>query len=264
MGDEHPRTVEWQAILAAIYLVQERFREAAPLFQRVLAVQAHMLGKDHPDTHKTVHNLAVTYFQQGDFKSAAELWRQSTGAIAQQMLRAAGDTGQTASKSQAEAKRAFWHFRGLVMAKAAPLTREIFQTAQWALDSEAARSLAQMAARGAKGDPKLAALLWERQDLVAEWQRRDGLRTAARAEQAARRNPQAEAENQARLDAVDGRIAEIDKRLQSEFPDFASLSSPAPLSVEEVQAQLGPDEALVVFLDAGEMKPAPDESSSGR
>ena len=36
-----------------------------------------------------------------------------------------------------------------------------------------------MAARGAKGDPELAALARERQDLVAEWQKRDALRNAA-------------------------------------------------------------------------------------
>ena len=41
--------------------------------------------------------------------------------------------------------------------------------------SEAAQSLAQMAARGATGNPALAVLARERQDLVAEWQKRDGL-----------------------------------------------------------------------------------------
>jgi hypothetical protein len=51
--------------------------------------------------------------------------------------------------------------------------REMFETAQWALSSEAAASLAQTAARGAKGDPTLATLVRERQDLVAEWQKRD-------------------------------------------------------------------------------------------
>jgi hypothetical protein len=45
------------------------------------------------------------------------------------------------------------------------LERETFQTAQWAHSSDAAASLAQMAARGAKGDPKLAAFVRERQDL---------------------------------------------------------------------------------------------------
>ena len=106
--------------------------------------------------------------------------------------------------------------------------------------------------RQRKGDPKLAALARERQDLVAEWQKRDALRNAALGQESAKRNPQAEAENNARLAAIDARIKEIDKELAVKFPDYAALTSPAPLGVEEVQAQLGADEALVLFLDTPE------------
>ncbi len=270
LGKGNPQIIRSTHVLAALYLVQGRYAEAEPLFKRVLEAQEGMLGKEHPDTLTTVHDLAAVYFEQGDFGRASELWRRSTSAIARRMLRSAEEPGQTASKNEAEAKSAFWQFRSLVQAayRLAPegrapdaeLTREMFRTAQWALDSEAARSLARMAARGATGDAKLAELVRQRQDLVGEWQKRDGLRDAALATPAAARNPQAEAENQARLGAIDVQIAGIDKRLQREFPDYASLASPAPLSVEEVQAQLAEDEALVLFLDAAEHKPAPDET----
>jgi hypothetical protein len=36
-----------------------------------------------------------------------------------------------------------------------------------------------MAARGTKGDPALSIVIRDRQDLVAEWQKRDSLRTTA-------------------------------------------------------------------------------------
>ena len=52
-----------------------------------------------------------------------------------------------------------------------------------------------------------------------------------------------------RLGAIDTRLAEIDRQLAQEFPDYTALASPAPVSVAEVQAQLGADEALVLFLD---------------
>jgi hypothetical protein len=136
----------------------------------------------------------------------------------------------------------------------------MFQTAQWALGSEAAQSLAQMAARGSRGDPKLAALVRERQDLTADWQKRDALRNAALGLPQNQRDAKAEAANFARLNAAAARISGIDKRLAAAFPDYAALASPAPLAVEEVQAQLGADEALVLFLDMGERKPAPEET----
>ena len=54
------------------------------------------------------------------------------------------------------------------------------------------------------------------------------------------------------LATIDMRIAEIDQRLKAEFPDYAALSRPEPVSVEDVQAELRPDEALVLFLDTPE------------
>ena len=84
--------------------------------------------------------------------------------------------------------------------------------------------------------------------------------TPALGQEPAKRNPQAEAENNARLAAIDARIKEIDKELAAKFPDYAALTSPAPLAAEEVQAQLGADEALVLFLDTAEWKPTPEET----
>ena len=142
----------------------------------------------------------------------------------------------------------------------AAASREMFETAQWVLGSEAAQSLAQMAARGATGDPALAALARERQDLVSEWQKRDGLRNTWLGQAPDKRDAKAEAENNASLAAIDTRIGEIDGKLKEEFADFTALASPAPISVEEVQAQLRSGEALVLFLDTPQWRPTPEET----
>jgi hypothetical protein len=180
-------------------------------------------------------------------------------------------TGQAPTgKQKSEAEQLSYRFWGLVKVAYrvasnqripdARLRAEMFQTAQWAQSSEAAKSLQQMAARSAKGEPRLAELVRERQDRVTEWQQRDAERSAAVAQAPDKRNPQAEAANAARLTAIDTRIAEIDNRLSSDFPDYAALVSPTPLSVEDVQAQLGSDEALVLILDTPEWNPTPEET----
>jgi CHAT domain-containing protein len=112
----------------------------------------------------------------------------------------------------------------------------------------------------AKGDAVLAVFVREGQDLVEEWQRRDVVRSAAVAQAPDKRDRAAEAANVARLAAIDARITDINKRLTADFPDYAALARTTPLTVEEVQAQLGADEALVLFLDTPAWQPTPEET----
>jgi CHAT domain-containing protein len=130
----------------------------------------------------------------------------------------------------------------------------MFETAQWFNGSEAAASLAQMAARSARGSPQLAGLVREGQDLVSEWVVKNELLITAMSETSAKRNTAAEKLLGVRLADVDARLAEINRRLAQDFPDYAALASPTPMSFAEVQAQLAPDEALVLFLDMPEWK----------
>jgi hypothetical protein len=137
----------------------------------------------------------------------------------------------------------------------------MFEIAQWAQGSDAAASLVQMAARSAAGSPQLTSVVRERQDLVGEWQAKDKLLIASKSADPAKRKPEAEKLLAERLAAIDARLADIDRRLAEKFPDYTALVSPAPLSVTDVQAQLGADEALVLFLDTDDrFKPLPEES----
>src|SRR5262249_48794606 len=154
------------------------------------------LGPDHPDVGTRLNNLAALYYAQRDWASAADYWRGSTSVIVRRTQRGTVVGEAMTGKRKSEAAQSSGQFGGLLKAAHrlaasqhdAALLREMFQTAQWAQSSEAAQSLAQMAARGAKGDPRLATLVRERQDLVAEWQRRDQIRSTAVAQAAEKRN----------------------------------------------------------------------------
>ena len=132
------------------------------------------------DVGQSFNNLAALYFAQRDWARAAEFWRLSTAVIIRRAQLGGQDNGQALTgKRKAEAQQLNWEFWGLVKATRrlaeergsdVELKPEMFQTVQWALASEAAQSLAEMAARGAKGDPALAQKVREQQDLVAEWQ----------------------------------------------------------------------------------------------
>jgi CHAT domain-containing protein/Tfp pilus assembly protein PilF len=258
LGPDHPEVGQSLNNLAALYQEQGRLAEAEPLFKRSLVIREKALGPDHPDVVQSLNNLAWLGFDRGDWAWAADYWRRSTGVIKRRVGRGLGSSTETPFKR--EAQRLSWQFAGLIRMthRLAPVSpgaaTEMFETVQWAQTSEAASSLAQMAARSATGSPDLAGLVRERQDLVGEWQDKDKLIIAAKSELPAKRNAAAEKAIADRLGAIDARLAEISSRLARDFPEHAALAAPTPASVTEVQAQLGADEALVLFLDTTEWR----------
>ncbi len=251
--------------LANAYAVQGRYDKAEPLLRSALKITEHI--PDGQNIGVLLTNLALVRFAQRDWAEAAQLWRRSAVAIIRRAQRGAQDAGQgLTGRKHSEVEQWRIQFSDLIKAiyrlkvKGSAPARETFQTAQWALSSEAARSLAQMAARGARGDPELAgsgARAAGSGGGMADTRQLEQCRAGQSTGQA---QCSGEAENRERLAAIDTRIATIDKKLAAEFPDYAALASPVPLSVGEVQAQLGEDEALVLFLDTQAEKPAPEET----
>jgi tetratricopeptide (TPR) repeat protein len=299
LGADHPSVGTTLSNLALLYEVQGHHAEAAKLYDRSLTILEKALGPAHPDLAIPLNNLAdllhhdgytdlaeplyrrsldiietvlgfdhiyavfplnnmarLAYFR-GNWTAAADYWRRSTGITTRRSMR---DPAETFGREAHRFDSQFW---GLVKttAKQNPTTAmgaQMFETAQWGRDSDAAASLAQMAARSAKGS--LAALVRERQDLVSEWHGKDKLLIASKSEAPPKRNAVAEKALSQRLAAIDMRLAAIDARLAKDFPDYAALVSPAPVSVADVQAQLGTDEALVLFLDTPAWAPMPEET----
>jgi CHAT domain-containing protein len=267
LGPDHGNVALSLNNLALLHRNQGRLGEAGPLFRRSLAIRERALGPDHPIVAAVLNNLAGLSLAQRDWGRAADYWRLATGVIERRAER--GLAGATEGSSKGEAQRLGWFFAGLVKmthrltaegrASGAPAA-EMFEKAQWALASEAAASLAQMAARSAGRSPELAGLVRARQDLVGEWQAKDKLLIAAQSQAPGKRDAGAEKALAERLGAIDARLAETGRKLAKDFPDYAALSSPTPTSVSEVQAQLGDDEAMVLFLDTPEWQPLPEET----
>jgi CHAT domain-containing protein/tetratricopeptide (TPR) repeat protein len=256
LGSDHVNTAKAVTNLALAVEAQGKAVEARPLLERALAILLRALGPEHPDVGLAYDNLGSHFFAGDDPMNAAMYWRHSVAIFVQRARR--GDDIAAQSHVLHGLIKAL-HQMPTDGATSGPAA-ETFEWAQWATGSKAAESLAQMAARGAKGNPELSRLARERQDLVGEWRLRD--RALIEMVSLAPEKRQAEAETglRNRLAAIDARIAEIDKRLSGEFPDFSSLASAAPSSLEDVQAHLRPDEALILFLDTYERFPAPEET----
>jgi CHAT domain-containing protein/tetratricopeptide (TPR) repeat protein len=266
-GPSHPFVATLLNNFGGLYTVQGRYGEAQVPFARSLTIREQVLGRDHFEVGASLNNIAVLAYLQSDWARAADYWQRSTDLTKRRTERSlAAGRGQA---PQEEAHRLTSEFRGLIKAnfriagqvpRMPTLASELFEVAQWALSSEAAASLAKMAARSASGSPQLANIVRERQDLVGEWQVKDKLLVAAKSELPEKRKAAAEKVLSDRLTAIDTRLAEIERQLAQEFPDHTALESPASVFVGDAQGQLGTDEVLVLFLDTSKWGPLPEET----
>jgi CHAT domain-containing protein len=104
-----------------------------------------------------------------------------------------------------------------------------------------------MSARVAAGSGDLAARVRERQDLAEQGLAVDKQLIALMSQSNAARNPQVEQALRAKASDVASRIGELDRAIAAQFPDYAGLVTKNPVSIEEAQKRLNPNEALVLF-----------------
>lgn len=123
----------------------------------------------------------------------------------------------------------------------------VFTSVQTAQASAAGQALAAAGARVAAGNNDLAQRLRDRQDLTAAV----GLLEERLAAAAIGRDVSAEDATraiEAELLAATNRLADLDARIDREFPDYRELTDPAPLDIAALQGLLDADEALVMTL----------------
>lgn len=276
-GSEHAQTVKYRTDFAKFYWVRGRYVDAQPLLQRNVDIaeknprlnlsaaleefatlakkqlrfdEAAKLLQRVADMQPTIMNhsaAAAAHFEVGDWKSAVDGWRKSTSALVERFLTVPDEPYLQWSRA-AEHRQQKDQFLGLIRALyrtegdptniAAALVEESFKLAQWAQDMSRSLTLAQVAARGGKGDPKLAVLVQERQ----AWEDKQ--------EESVGPNQPASALFWKEREQA---IAAIDVKLRAEFPEYFKLIRPNALSVGEVQAELKDDEALVIAIDATEI-----------
>ncbi|WP_238364583.1 CHAT domain-containing protein [Mesobacterium pallidum] len=125
--------------------------------------------------------------------------------------------------------------------EAEALAGRAFEGAQWVLATQAARAVAQVGVRAAAGDGPLGTRIRARQAAEADLARL----TRALAD------PGANADStRAEIRRLSDEVEALDAEIRRDFPDYAEMASPRPLSYAEVQALLAPGEALLLILSS--------------
>jgi CHAT domain-containing protein/tetratricopeptide (TPR) repeat protein len=232
LGPDHPDVARSLNNLADLYERQARYAEALPLFQRALAIRERAVGPDHPDTATSMNNLAAFYQASG---------RPEDGLPLVQRLIASGRAQLGAALAVlADAQR-----RQLLPLEQA--VDDMLNAIQRGTQSSAASAVNKLAVRLAAGNDRLAELVRRDQDLAAEAETLDKAIVAAVSKERAKRDVPAEARARDRLAVIAAERARLQKTFTVEFPNYAALSNPLPMTAKETQALLSDDEALVLF-----------------
>ena len=245
----HIERTEGEYELALLYRDLGRLSEAEPLLDMAVEGRKGSYGPAHPEYARVLSALGQVKFAAGKKKEGLDLVQQA-GAIASASL--SKDAG-AATPFEARALRPLFDAELAVLRRDATTSggdhdEEAFEAAQWATQSAAASALGQMASRFAAGTGALAELVREQQDLANQ---RRGLDRALVAQMSGPDQRGASQDDLRRqLALIDQRLAAINEQFVREFPDYANLSNPGPLTRSAAQALLRPDEALV-FLLAG-------------
>ena len=121
---------------------------------------------------------------------------------------------------------------------------------QRASQTAAGEALNALAVRVSAGNDRLAQLVRKDQDLTGESANLDKAIIAAVSNEPSKRDAAAEQRIRDRIAAIARERDDLQTVFTRDFPDYAALSNPRPLTVKDIQAFLADDEALIViYLD---------------
>src|SRR5215831_4628201 len=232
LSSNHPEVAESLNNLALLHVEHGRYADAEPLLKRALAINEQTLPSDHPYVAKALNNLAELYREQGRYADALPLVQKTIAParanpfIAVPVLFGAQEKG---------------------LISAAKARDDALDVVQRASQSAAAVAVNKLAVRLMAGSDRLAQLVRKDQDIAAETKALDKAMVAAVSKEPGQRDAVGEQQIRDRLAAIARERQALDKVFAAEFPDYAALSHPQPLTVKDIQGLLSGDEALVLF-----------------
>ena len=210
---------------------EHNFKDAADLDKKLFG--------DAAPTASAELQLGAFYASEQIYQPALEAYREAFRIFAANKV----------ARSRVVADQLLPYFDAAnAQAKTPALENEMFEAAQLAGGGVADQTIARMAARQAAGTPALAAAVRAVQDA-------ERARDTARIELAAE-NSKADQDRdakrvqslQAEFTAASGKYDTLAAKLSQSFPAYGKLAAPGPAALADVQRNLAPDAALVMYV----------------
>ncbi|CAD6561253.1 hypothetical protein LMG28727_07374 [Paraburkholderia kirstenboschensis] len=243
--------------LARIDRAQGRLDDATKLLDQAISIREKDGAATPVGLAESLSEMANVRLAQGNRNAALEVSRRAV-SIAQQRLDVAQQSlSSSAPGEQREARGLFEQFLEIASNPETvsndTLLREMFEVAQLPHLSSTSDAISQMAVRFSAGDERLASLARMRQDAVEQWRALDRSVTEQIAEDAgAASAAAAEQRNRNSQIHLAQSIQQFDSTLRRDYPHYAELTNPRPVSASTVQSLLKPREALLLQVTSSQ------------
>lgn len=213
-------------------------------------------GERHRDTAQIRGYLAEAYAARGDAAAALREFREATALL---LTRSAdGDDGTTTPRAMDQHLAAIVSshidflaaIRGTTLEREAGIdaTEEAFRLANAARGRSVQRALNASAVRAVAKSPVLADLVRRKHD--SQWQLNalHSLLGSLLSQPRDERDPKVVANLTSQIEVLKRALAVMAAQIEKEFPAYADLINPKPITVDEARAMLRPGEALITTL----------------
>ncbi len=262
-GPDHPQVGNIWRLLGENDFDRKDYEAAERHYLKAMQISNKANGADHAKTGYIAFKLAQLYLWEQKYPLALANYRRAARIEELQQIRKQADSTNT--KGRGERRGVFsglaitaWHIASnKELLKNAgggrdKMMEEGLYAAQKALRTSAGAALAQMSARFAAGSGRLAGNVRQRQDLTRRYGKLDKKLLSLVGATPDKRDNMAISNARATLIKVGNEITALDKKLANDFPEYASLANPQPLSADAVQKQLQADEALIYFMTSNQ------------
>jgi CHAT domain-containing protein/Tfp pilus assembly protein PilF len=249
-GIDHLNTAYGLTATADAYVDLKRYAEAEPFAQRSLPILMKELGPAHMDTASALKTLAQINLGLNRVQRAGDYSREAVQVV----IRALRNDDVTSAGFDRASLREYFDvhlavlYRGVSDGLAGQdAVAEAFATVQWANESAAAAGLKELGARSGAPTTALAGLVRKQQDEAAEIRSLDKSILTEIAKRRHQRDPKGEALLRHRRAELQADLVRSNAQISTEFPEYAALVNPEPLTPAQAQKLLAPGEALVLF-----------------
>jgi CHAT domain-containing protein/Tfp pilus assembly protein PilF len=252
LGPEHPEVADSLNDLGDLYASQRRYGEAEPNLQGALAIWEKVLGPDHPlVATRSLSSLSLLYQAEGKTDAALAASTRAVGILERHLLHSANQRSASSATERRLYREDFLRNVALLDATGARTPGAVdqsFQVAQYASASTAGQAVASMAARFASGSDSLASRIRDLQNLTDRWRQLEEATVTAASRPGSEGGGGSEAAARGSLEDTERQLDALEAGIERDYPAYANLTNPKPLSVATVQKLLAPDEAMLVYL----------------